>query len=131
VDAGRRRRGRVGAWASAERTSTLVLHSLHAGFTRHTRFARLCPSPACSVLLIFLPLPQVTCEGTASFASNCYSECSTTGSCLYGLAPPYCDWCTKYGLQPKADGGYEGEGCGSSFCVKTATCDMIAAAPAT
>merc|ERR1719261_662655 len=47
---------------------------------------------------------QVTCEGTASFAKNCYSECQSTGSCLYGLAPPYCSWCTKYGLKPKPDG---------------------------
>jgi hypothetical protein len=65
---------------------------------------------------------QVTCEGVASFASNCQEECRATGRCLYGLAPPYCGWCTTYGLQPRADGTYDGEGCGSSFCVKEASC---------
>ena len=51
---------------------------------------------------------QVTCEGSASFAANCMAECAARGSCLYGLAPPYCGWCTMFGLQPKADGGCVG-----------------------
>jgi hypothetical protein len=53
---------------------------------------------------------QVTCEGSASFAANCMAECAARGSCLYGLAPPYCGWCTMFGLQPKADGGCVGVG---------------------
>lgn len=65
---------------------------------------------------------QVTCEGDTSFAANCYDECKERGQCLYGMSEPYCAWCTKYGLKPTQDGGYEGMGCGSSFCVKEAQC---------
>jgi len=65
---------------------------------------------------------QVTCEGDTSFATNCYDECKERGECLYGMSEPYCSWCTKYGLKPIQDGGYEGMGCGSSFCVKEAKC---------
>jgi len=65
---------------------------------------------------------QVTCEGDTSFAANCYDECKARGECLYGMSEPYCAWCTKYGLKPTEDGGYEGMGCGSAFCVKEAKC---------
>jgi len=68
---------------------------------------------------------QVTCEGDTSFAANCYDECKERGQCLYGMAEPYCAWCTKYGLQPTQDGGYEGMGCGTSHCVKEATCGNV------
>lgn len=67
-------------------------------------------------------LVQVTCEGDTSFAANCYDECDQRGECLYGMSEPYCAWCTKYGLKPIQDGGYEGMGCGSAFCVKEAKC---------
>lgn len=69
----------------------------------------------------------MTCEGQASFASNCVSECSVHGRCLYALTYPFCDWCdkTQLGLNRQPDGIYFGEGCGSKFCVKEATCTPI------
>lgn len=68
---------------------------------------------------------QVTCEGDASFASNCATECAQDGRCLYGLAKQFCGWCGREGLIPQDDGSYIGDGCGSKYCVKYATCEML------
>jgi hypothetical protein len=72
---------------------------------------------------------QLLCEGSSSFAANCFNECEERHKCLYGMTQPYCNWCpasvrsgAQYGLSPTADGGYVGEGCGSAYCVKEASC---------
>jgi len=65
---------------------------------------------------------QVTCEATTAFASNCFDECAEQGTCLYGLKAPHCGWCNTTGLRRNEEGVYEGQGCGTAYCVKSAKC---------